>query len=267
MKFDAYAGNVSGAASEEVAEVIGYSLRGGLSRGRPRGRYHDVFDVKDGPEPSGWVAHDPHLDTAYFEFKGLRTPEVVACLRRHWPQAHRVSRMDACEDYSAPGAFGSLVALLDRHKDPRVQSIEIRPRDGDRGSTVYFGSPSSRVYVRCYEAGKMKERLHFAKPDWARAEAQVRPGKSAEKLAASVCSPLEAWGYAAWTRRAAEELSQVDVPRFAPPSTVPTFDRTTLYLARAFRRHFEEMRADFGDWECVGRELEAVWAADDEAKG
>ena len=63
-----------------------------------------------------------------------------------------------------------------------------------------------------------------------------------------------------------EFMSAVEVPRFAPPSTVPTFERTTLYLARAFRRHLGEMLDDFGSWECVGRELEAVWKADDQAK-
>jgi len=266
MRFDAYAGNVSGSRPFEVAEMLAFGVQGRSERARPRGRYHDVFEVKDGADAVGWVAHDPQLDTAYFEVKGARTPDAVTTIRRHWATAHRVSRMDACEDYSAPGAFDQLVAVLDRCKDPRVHSDEIRPRDGDRGRTIYFGSPSSRVYVRCYEAGKMKERLHFGRPDWARAEAQVRPGKSIEKMAAAFVSPLEAWGFGAWTKRAAEELSQVEVPRFAPDTTPPTFDRTTLYLARAFRRHFEEMLSDFGTWGCVGAELEAVWKADDEVK-
>lgn len=264
MKWDAYAGNIAGEKPATVAEMLSFGVKGRVERGRPRGRHHDVFEVKDGHEPVGWVAHDAQLDTAYFEIKGARTPDAVACIRRHWEMSHRVSRMDACEDYSSPGAFEQLVALLDRAKDPRVKSDEIRPRDGDRGRTVYFGSPTSRVYVRCYEAGKMKERVHFGRPDWARAEAQVRPGKSIEKRAAAFATPLEAWGFAEWTRKAAEELSHVEVPRFAPPQNVPMFDRTTLYVSRAFRRHFEEMKADFGDWECIGREIEAVWRADDE---
>jgi hypothetical protein len=266
VKFDAYAGNVSGVPSAEVAEVLALGIRGRLERGRPRGRYHDVFDVKDCSEPVGWVARDPQLNTAYFEVKGARTPDAAATIRKHWGDRHTVSRMDSCEDYSAAGAFEQLVALMDRHKDPRVQSDEIRPRDGDRGRTIYFGRPSSRVYVRCYEAGKMKDRLHFGRPDWARAEVQVRPGKALEKRIAAGVTPLEAWGFGAWTQRAAEAMAMVDVPRFAPDTTPPTFDRTTLYLARAFRRHFEEMLEDFGSWRCVGSELEGVWQADDEAK-
>jgi hypothetical protein len=267
VKWDAYAGNISGSRTFEVAEMLAFGVHGAVERGRPRGRYHDVFEVRNGPTPVGWVAHDPQIDTAYFEVKGEHTPAAVAAIRRHWATAHRVSRMDACEDYDAPGAFDQLVAVLDRNKDPRVKSDEIRPRDGDRGRTIYFGSPTSRVYVRCYEAGKMRDRVHYGKPDWARAEAQVRPGKAAEKLAAAFCSPLDAWGFGAWTQRAAAELSQVEVPRFAPDATPPTFDRTTLYLARAFRRHFEEMLEDFGSWRCIGDELQAVWAADDAVKG
>ncbi len=266
MKWDAYAGNIRGARSHQVAEMLAFGTHGSIERGRPRGRYHDVHEVRNGPTPVGWIAHDPQLDTAYFEVKGEHTPVAVATIRRHWAADHSVSRMDACEDYNAPGAFDQLVAVLDRNKDPRVKSDEIRPRDGDRGRTIYFGSPTSRVYVRCYEAGKMRDRVHFGKPDWARAEAQVRPGKSAEKLIAARCSPLEAWGFGAWTQRAAADLSQVEVPRFAPDVLPPTFDRTTLYLARAFRSHFEEMLADFGSWRCVGDELQAVWKADDEAK-
>jgi hypothetical protein len=117
--------------------------------------------------------------------------------------------------------------------------------------------------VRVYEAGKMKERRHFNRPGWVRAEAQIRPGKSIEKIAASQVSPLDCWGFSGWSRRVAERLSSCDVQRFAAPVDVATFDGTTLYLARHFRRHWEEMKADFGTWDCIGREFEAVWAADD----
>jgi hypothetical protein len=94
----------------------------------------------------------------------------------------------------------------------------------------------------------------------------VRPGKAAEKVRAATVSPLDAWGFAAWARRAAERLEHEEVARYVMPKNMVTFDKTTLYLARAFRRHFETMLQDFGDWECIGREVQAVWAADDEAR-
>ena len=266
MRFDAYAGNVSGATPEEVATMCAWSVGGRIERARPRGRYRDMFEVKDGPVPVGWVGHDAQLDTAYFEFKGERTPDTSGAIRKHWADKHTVSRLDSCEDFDEGGAFGRLVELVDAHKDPRVQSKEIRPRDGDRGSTIYWGATTSAVMVRVYEAGKMKDRLHYGRPGWVRAEAQVRPGKAAQKRLAATLSPLEAWGFAAWSRRAAEAIAQVEVGRYAPQSTAPTFDKTTAYLARAFRRHWEAMLEDFGDWECVGRELAAVWKADDQAE-
>lgn len=267
MRFDAYAGNVSGSSPEEVAVMVSHAHKARVERGRPRGRYHDVFEVKDGNEGLGWVGHDYQLDTAFFEFKGSTTPACVAAIRKHWPHTHTVSRLDSCEDFNEAGCYGRLVSLVDGCIDPRVKSKQIAPRLGaDDGTTTYWGSTTSRVMVRCYEAGKMKERRHLGRPDWVRVEAQVRPGKALEKAAAAQASALEAWGWSAWSRRAAEQLAQVEVPRFAPPAESPEFDRTSLYLARAFRRHLEEMKAERGDWECVGREFEAIWAQDDAAR-
>ena len=267
MRFDAYAGNVSGSFPEEVATMVAHANAARVERGRPRGRYHDVFEVKDGNELLGWVAHDAQIDTAYFECKGATTPACAAAIRKHWPSSHTVSRLDSCEDYNEPGCYGRLVGLVDSCRDPRVKSKQIAPRLGqDDGITTYWGAPTSRVMVRCYEAGKMKERLHLAKPNWVRVEAQVRPGKAIEKTIAATVSPLDAWGWAAWAQRCAEALCQVEVQRYAPPSTPPEFDKTTLYLARAFRRHFEELIAERGDWVCIGREFDAIWAKDDEVK-
>lgn len=265
MRFDAYNGNVSGSSPEEVATLVARAFRGRIERGRPRGRYGDVFEVKDGTEGVGWVGHDCQQDTAFFEFKGACTPASVEAIRKHWALKHTVSRLDSCEDFDEPESFPRLVQLVDRSTDPRVKSDIIAPRNGDRGTTVYWGSKTSAVMARCYEAGKMKDRLHFGRPNWVRVEVQVRPNKPFLKQAAAQITALEAWGFAAWTKRAAEVMAQIPVPRLAVESTPPTFDGTTLYLARAFRRHFEEMLADLGDWECIGREIRAIWDADEKA--
>jgi hypothetical protein len=214
----------------------------------------------------GWVGADGYLGKSYFEFKGATTPEAVSCVRRHWPHDHNVSRVDSCEDYDGSSVLGRLVSIIDLHRDPRVKRGLIASRDDDGGSTYYWGAKTSAAMVRCYEAGKMKERLHFQRPGWVRVELQLRPAKSVSKLAASHASPLDVWGFSGWTSKVAQAFSGVDVPRFVFDYTPPQFDRTTLYLARAFRRHFEEMKADFGDWDCVGREIEAIWSADDQAQ-
>ena len=265
MRFDAYAGTVWESHGAEVAEMVSWKVKGQVARVNPRARYAEAFEVKVGPQAIGWTGTDRTLKAAYFEFKGEPTPHVVSALRQHWPEAHGVSRLDACEDYNAPGAFHQLVQLVDTHKaDSRVTSDEIRPRDGDRGATVYWGSRTSRALVRAYEKGKQKENLALGKPHWARIEMQLRPGKAVEKQICSKLDSVQAWGLTRWTQRVAQALTTVDVERFAAPQQRPTFDRTTAYIARTFRRHLEEMLADVGDWECVGREFGAVWRADDD---
>jgi hypothetical protein len=270
VRFDAYAGNVWKATPEQVAEVVSFGVKGRVLRGKPRGRYSDVFEVSNLPaDGSVWIGRDQQLEAAYFEVKGATTPAAVATIRRHWSGAHTVSRLDSCEDYDESGAYVQLVRAIDACCDPRVKSHAWQPRGENseqEGATTYWGSTQSRVMVRCYEAGKMKERLHHGRPDWARAEAQVRPGKAKEKLQAASVSALEAWGFAAWSQRAAQALSQAEVPRFAPESEPAQFDRTALYVGRTFRRFFEQSLSDFGNWQCVGAEFEAIWKADDLAK-
>lgn len=267
MRWDAYAGNVRANVSrEEVAFNIAKVTSSRVERGRPRGRYHDVFEIKDAGESVGWVGHDAMLDTAYFEVKGSRTPEAVEVIRRHWADAHTVSRGDSCEDFDDPDAYAYLRDLVDRNKDPRVQSLAMTPRDGDRGETIYWGRPTSVAMLRLYEAGKMKDRLHYGRPNWKRLELQCRPGKAAGKAALASMTALEAWGMSRWTHNVACLVAQAEIARFVVAQEPPTFERTTLYIARTFRRHFEEMREDFGDWRCIGEEMEAIWSADDEAK-
>jgi hypothetical protein len=267
MRFDAYCGNVRGLHAEQVAEVVAFSCKARVERGKGRRRYSDVFEVKDGNLPVGWCGTDTVLEAAYFEFKGTATPQAVASIRKHWAApAHTVSRLDSCEDYDDPEAFNRLVAIVDANADPRVQADMIAPRNGNRGRTFYWGTRQSQAMVRVYEAGLMKDRLHFGRPHWSRAEAELHPHKSLLKLAAAALSPVDAWGLSGWTQRVAEQLCQVDVPRFAVPQEPPRFDKTTLYLARAFRKHWETMLEDYGDFECIGRELREVWRLDDEAE-
>ena len=267
MRFDAYAGNVWERNPHEVATAIAWGVKGRVEQGKPRGRYGEVFEVHDGGQAVGWVGRDNVLDSAFFEFKGVRTPDAAQAIRKHFASpGHNVARVDVCEDYSEPGAFEQLVAAVDRSKgDPRVHSEAITPRDGDRGSTIYWGSRKSAALVRCYEKGKQRENLHLRRPHWARVELQMRPAKSAHKQLAAQLEPLCVWGLGGWTWNVAQHLTGMDLQRYALPQVAPQFDRTTLYVARTFRRHFEAMLGDLGDWECVGRELAAVWEQDDQA--
>jgi len=71
------------------------------------------------------------------------------------------------------------------------------------------------------------------------------------------------FGLTPWSRRVAEALLQTQIDRFQAEVKISTHDKTTLYLARTFRRYWAEQKADLGQWECIGREFEAVWEEDD----
>jgi hypothetical protein len=268
VRFDAYHGNVWQGSFQEVAECVAAQMKCRLDRGKSRSRYGLVLDVLDGLDPVGWVADDSANGTAYFEFKGQRTPDAASAIRAAWPGAtHNVSRADVCEDYCEPGAHSRLVSLVDRAKqDPRVQSDAITPRDGDRGETVYWGSRKSPLLVRVYEKGKQKENIHLGRPDWARLELQCRPAKSDQKQLASMLRPIDFWGFGRWTRNVAEAATSTPIERFAAPNSPRQFDQKTYYLATANRRLLQELLETFGDAECVFREFRSMWAHQDALK-
>lgn len=112
----------------------------------------------------------------------------------------------------------------------------------------------------------MAERRQLGRPHLVRAELEARPHYAADKAAAANMPPLDFWGLAGWSRRVAEALTGVEVPRYEGPTRTYTAEKTTLYLARNFRRYFEEQLADGRDWACIGREFEEVWFADDAAR-
>jgi hypothetical protein len=264
MRFDGYAGNVEGRPFEEVAQVLAMDLGGVLTRGRPVKRYGEVLRVEHGGHCAVWVGNDRGNGLVYFEGKGESSPELVESVRKRWP-GHAVARGDVCEDYDGEGVFEHLLAGLREHKGPRVRGAFVQLSDDPGDPRTYgAGQRGGVAYTRLYEAGKMAERAHFGRPFWARLEGEFRPHYAADKKAAAVMSPLEFWGLTSWTKRVAEWAAEVEVPRYCPERLAPTFDRTREYLARVFRRHWEESLAEGRDWDCIGREIEAIWKADDD---
>lgn len=267
MRFDGYAGNVpADRPLEEVAEVLRFALGGVVNRGRPVKRYGEVLRVEHAGHCAVWLGRDTGNDLIYFEGKGESAPELAQAVRRHFP-GHTVSRADVCEDYDEEGAFERLQSLIRAHKGPRVRAGYVAlPDDPAEGRTWAAGVRGGVSYIRLYEAGKMRERRHYGRPHWTRLEHEVRPHYAADKAAAAAMTPLELWGVSAWTRRVAEAITTVDVPRYEVERELPTHDKTRLYLARAFRRFFEECLADGQDWQCIGRDFEDIWEQDDRAQ-
>jgi hypothetical protein len=267
MRLDAYAGNVRAEASfSEVAEVLGWSLGGLVTRGRPVRRYGEVLKVEHAGRTAVWVGRDVGNQLIYFEGKGETSPEVAAAVRKHFP-GHTVSRADVCEDYDEEGAFERLVSICRHYKGDRTYGgfVKVSDDPGD-GRTYEVAKRTSLVYGRVYQAGLMKERMHLGRPHWTRAEFECKPHYAKDKARAATMAPVEFLGMSGWSKRVGEALTHVEIPRYAPEHDAPTFERTQVYLARVFRRHWEEALSEGRDWTCIGKEFEEVWRVDDEAR-
>jgi len=266
MRFDGYAGTIRGQEFPYVAEVLAGSLGGVAGKGKARKRYGEVIDVDLAGHLAVWVGWDVANGAVYFEGKGDSSADLARAVRVYFPE-HTVSRADVCDDYDEEGAFEKLINLTRAHKGPRVKGAYVHLSDdpGD-GKTWAAGVRGSPAFTRVYEAGKHPDRLHLCRPHWARVEMEARPHTPAGKQAMARMKPLEVWGTAAWTHRVAEALSGLEIPRFLLEPRPTSHDKTSLYLARTFHRHFEEWKADLGSWECIGREIEQIWAEDEETK-
>jgi hypothetical protein len=267
MRFDAYAGNMSmdhklGHAAELAAHVLG----GQVTKGRPRRRYRDVAEVTVGDRTAAWFGIDTGNELLYFEGKGETTPEFVDIMRTHFA-GHTAIRLDVCEDFDAPGAFERLVTLARDVKPQRVKSgFERLPDDAKDGRTWTAGARSSPGYFRAYEKGKQPLYVPLNRPNWTRAEWEMKPHYAADKAAAATMSPEQAIGLVPWTAAIAQVVLGVDIPKYDQIHRQYTDSQTKIYLARTFRRFWMEQLEEGRDWACIGREFEDIWAMDDSLK-
>lgn len=184
---------------------------------------------------------------------GAPAQKLADVIREHFP-AHRVSRLDSCEDYHHKDAYGYLkkTAL----KIAQEQKIHVREiikplADFDDGRTLYVGSETSAITMRIYEKGKQLG----VSSDWVRAELQVRPKKNVKSLAAML-NPNEVWGLATWSHAMAvkmghKKLQKVDASVYQPSD----HDRAYSFMIRQYAKVFEKMKAIHGSWETVGAQI------------
>lgn len=184
---------------------------------------------------------------------GGNAPKVAELIRANWPE-HRVSRVDACEDFHSGEVYDYLrKKALKVAKEHKVKVREIiKPlEESDDGRTLYLGSPSSSITSRIYEKGK-KSGLS---PDWVRAEIQVRPQKLMKDCAAQL-TPLQVWGLANWSVDVAKvlgakDLQKIDVQIYQRSD----HDRAYRFMLKQYRRVLERMLADHGSPETVGAQI------------
>jgi DNA relaxase NicK len=256
VRFDGYTATTTEANHYQLADLFGPGLQ--VREGHGFHQFGHRLSMRDDVGEVGSVQWGGGQGTrTMIEVKGERSPEVVERLRARFP--HRCTRMDACADFDAPGAFERVLAVCMRVKRAHRLKGE---RQGDwedfpeQGRTQYLGARSSVTRLRLYEKGKQPEYLHLSRPDWVRAEVQVRPAKDA-KSTYSQLSPVDAWGSAAWSRELAGEILADHVH---PHPAGYTWRKTDLerrldWVCRQAGPTLVELRDLVGNWECVGLTL------------
>jgi hypothetical protein len=260
MKFDAYAATIRDRELPYVVDTLAMSMQGVACKGSALRRYGSTVNIDHGGRTAAWIGQDTTSGAIYVEGKGESTPALVKAIRMHFPE-HTAPRIDVAEDYNEPGAFETLQAIIRQAKGVKVKGGYVAlPDDQEDGRTWAAGVRGGVGYLRLYEAGKHPDRLHLNKPDWVRAEVEVRPHYARDKVAAAKMQPLEVWGLSAWTHRCGEALSQCSIPRHEAEMRAYSHDKTTRYIANTFRRHFQEMFDNGEHLEATSRD---VWAEED----
>lgn len=254
VRFDAYSATTTAANHYQLADLFGPGLQPHEGRGFHSFGHRLALRDDSGSEVGAVYWGGSHGDRSMIEVKGERSPEVVERLRSAFP--HRVTRMDSCADFDAPGAFDSLLGVVMEVKAKHRLKGE---RRGDwqhfpeLGRTQMLGTSQSVSQLRLYEKGKQPEYRHLERPEWVRAEIQVRPAKDAKTAYASL-SALDAWGASAWTRDLAGQILNDHVDPH-PAGTVykkTGLERRLEFLCRQYGPTFLELYAELGSWECVG---------------
>lgn len=158
--------------------------------------------------------------TAPANLRGTSSNAVpVADLARSiWPE-HRVSRLDVCEDMSAPGLFQEVettmrsIALAAGMES----GLAFVPDVAEKGRTYRLGGNTSDVVVRLYEKGfeqlgKRQVTAADVDPHLVRLEIQYRPRRDMKRWAAYL-PPDEIWGASLWSKDLAMAVMKLDVPR------------------------------------------------------
>lgn len=262
MRFDGYGATIRTENPREIFACLSEALDAKPDKGPTIRRFGATTGFNVGPRLAAWIGIDPRPDSSivYIEAKGETTPKVVEAIRSAFP-THSAPRLDVCEDYDEPGAFERLQGIVRASKGHRVKGGYIAlPDNLQDGRTWVAGTRGGVGYFRLYEAGKHPDRIHLGRPDWARAELEARPHYAKDKAAAATMSPLDVWGLCAWTHKVGEKLAGCRINRFEPQARQYSHDKTTLYIARTFRRHLEEMQANGEDFM---RTCKDIWGQDD----
>lgn len=263
VRFDAYTATTREASEDDLlqllADVGGLGAMHRVKQGRGFHTFGKRVSVADesGTEWGAIQWGGRQGEWRMLEVKGERTPKAADALRaRFW---HRVTRVDACADFDAPGAFERLQRACQgvkrRHRiwGEKRGDWEDQP---EKGRTYYLGATSSTTRARLYEKGLQPELAHLAMPDLVRLEVQVRPAKDAKEAYNSL-SPLEVWGASAWSRELAGKVLEAHVDPHPAGTVYKLSERETAlrWMCKQYGAHLVGLAQDVGSWECVGMTL------------
>lgn len=260
MRFDWYAATVS-ARPDAVLAVFRDQYIGAEFRDcKPLNGYESAVEILGPHGTMAKILHggrngDPHMFAS-----GDDTDRFVPIVREFWPD-HRVTRMDAAEDFDAEHAFERLMAECIAVADDVGLQVE-HAGDWHReelGRTLYLGSRKSPVRLRLYEKGKQlraqilpEHGQSLISPNWTRLELQVRPQKES-RYTAAISSPEQAFGFSAWARALAERALALDVPRVQVNVWREADDeRAFAFMCRQYGPMLRRLQGQLGDWCCVG---------------
>lgn len=262
IQFDAYTATMTGPKPQDLIQLLldQSGMEGvKLHQGKGFHTFGERISIKDhsGSEFGSIQWGGRQGDRVMFEVKGEHTPGAVKALRSDFP--HRVTRVDSCADFDAPGAFERLLGpCIEVKKSHRLKGSKAGDWEDfpDDGRTMYVGSTASAVRLRLYEKGKQPEYRHLKRENWARIEVQARPAKEA-KTAYSALSPIEVWGASGWTRELAGKILEQHVDPHPAGTTyrLTERDRALQWMCKQYGPHLVSLAADLGGWECVGLTL------------
>lgn len=249
MRFDWYSATIeapAGAVIEGLAGALGATERDG----KPHNGYeHGIDLVRDGSTVARvWFGGNGGHPFAFASSDA--TDAFVDALRALWPE-HRVTRVDAAQDYDEPRAWDRLYGLAESFALSRGLAVD---QAGDwlrleAGRTFYVGGRSSAVRLRVYEKGKqLRGEAVLAgaspdsiSPDLVRVELQVRPDKDARWQAASM-RPEDFYGFSVWSRDFLAHLTGEDVERVTIREARSTdVERSVGWMTRQYADTFERL--------------------------
>jgi hypothetical protein len=258
VRFDAYTATTQALKPSDVLPWLANGTGRTVHQGKGFHTFKERIAVRapSGDEIGSVAYGGCQGDRIMIEVKGEGTPAVVELLRA--AAEHRCTRVDACADFDAPGAWE---ALLEPVLQVKAQHNLYGEKRGDwefpeLGRTQYLGANSSAVRARLYEKGRQPEYRHLERWDLCRLEVQVRPAKDA-KAEYSTLGPLEVWGASKWTRQLAAAVLHEHLDPH-PPGTIrrdSNRDRALKWMALQYGPHLVSLADDLGGWDVLGLTL------------